>query len=150
MAYRVTGSNLIIKASDVSVGTYDWILSDGANNTIYLTPTVGVAPSFGNNYIYGVNNYNILQYLSSPKGIRVDATTGKVQNGYGGVDTFSGITGFQGSKFADFLQGSVRDETFHPDDGAETVIGGGGYDQVNYYNAISTDYDITFNKVTDS
>ena len=150
MAYKLAGSNLVFKASDVSVVAFDWIISEGANNTIYLTPTVGAAPSQGNNIIYGVNNYNLLQYFSSPKGIRVDASVGKVQNGYGGVDIFSGITGFQGSNFSDFFQGSERDEVFYTGGGSDTVIGGGGYDRVTYYNAISTDYDISFNKVSNT
>ena len=54
MAYKLAGSNLVFKASDVSVVAFDWIISEGANNTIYLTPTVGAAPSQGNNIIYGV------------------------------------------------------------------------------------------------
>jgi hypothetical protein len=33
-------------------------------NTIYLEKQIGVAPGAGNNFIYGVNNWNFIQYFS--------------------------------------------------------------------------------------
>ena len=150
MDYRITGSNLTVKASEVPVRDFGTIYSDGLNNTIYLKALVGAAPGGGNNFIFGVDNYNLLQYFFSPKGIVIDATKGEVLNGYGGIDTFTGITGFQGSGYADYFKGSIKDEIFYTGGGADTVIGGGGYDLVTYYSALSTDYEITFNEIENS
>ena len=150
MDYRITGSNLTVKATDLPIGDYGNIYSDGINNTIYLKANVSAAPGGGNNYIYGIDKYNLLQYFFSPKGIVVDAVKGEVINGYGGIDTFTGISGFQGSGYADYFKGSTKDEIFYTGGGADTVIGGGGYDRVTFYSALSTDYEITFNVIENS
>lgn len=51
MDYRITGSNLTVKAADLPIGDYGIIYSDGINNTIYLKANVSAAPGGGNNYI---------------------------------------------------------------------------------------------------
>lgn len=150
MDYRISGSNLIVRASELPVEKFQMIYSDGTSNTIYLSPGVGASPGKGSNFIYGVNDYNVLQYFNSPKGIRVDIPTGKIQNGYGGIDTFTGINVFQGSMFADYFQGSSKDEIYYTARGADTVIGGGGYDRVTYYTSKSSDYEIVFDKIANS
>lgn len=142
--YTITESNVTVYASEVGLKAFSYLVSQASNVTMYLTPFVGAAPSAGNNFIYGVGNYNILSYFGSPRAIEVDALKGIVKNGYGGIDTFTGIDVFQGTAHNDKFIGSERDEIFFTNGGSNIVIGGGGYDKVTFYDRKSSDYEITF------
>ena len=152
MNYYIKESNKIIKSFELNLKAFDWIISEGSNNTIYLEKQIGVAPGPGNNFIYGVNNWNFIQYFSSPIGIYVDANKGIIRNGFGGVDTFTGITGFQGTGFSDYFIGSSRNEVFSTGRGSDTVVGGGGYDRasVEYGSELFKDFNIDFNSETNT
>ena len=152
MNYYIKESNKIIKSLELNLKAFDWIISEGSNNTIYLEKQIGVAPGPGNNFIYGVNNWNFIQYFSSPIGIYVDANKGIIQNGFGGVDTFTGITGFQGTGYSDYFIGSSRNEVFSTGRGSDTVVGGGGYDRVSveYGSELFKDFNIDFNSETNT
>ena len=53
-------------------------------------------------------------------------------DGFGGVDTFTGIEEVRGSYFADLLTGSGDDERFITLGGNDFVYGGAGYDVIRY------------------
>lgn len=140
--YTLKESNQTVYSDKLGLTQFSTIYSEGSSNTIYLGDSVAVAPSFGTNYIYGSDKYNLLQYFRSPGAITLDAPNGYVKNGWGGTDYFSGITGYQGSQFSDYFKGSVKDEIFYTAGGADTVIGGGGWDKVTFYSQPSTAFRI--------
>ncbi len=142
MEYTIKESNQTVYSDKLGLTPFSTIYSEGASNTIYLGDSVAAAPSLGTNYVYGIDKYNLLQYFKSPGGITVDAVKGFVKNGWGGTDYFSGITGYQGSGFSDYFRGSSKDEIFYTGGGADTVIGGGGWDRVTFYSQPSTDFKI--------
>ncbi len=53
-------------------------------------------------------------------------------DGFGGIDTFTGIEEIRGSNFVDTLTGSGGDERFITRGGNDVVDGGAGYDVVRY------------------
>ena len=82
-------------------------------------------------------------------GFTLDTSLGTVVDGFGNTDTFSSIEVFGGTSFDDIFIGSNTDdsipqwynalnlnhdnyEAFKPGDGADTIDGRGGYDEVNY------------------
>ncbi len=142
MDYTLKESNQTVYTDKLGLTQFSTIYSEGSSNTIYLGDSVAAAPSFGTNYIYGSDKYNLLQYFRSPGAITLDAPNGYVKNGWGGTDYFSGITGYQGSQFSDYFKGSVKDEIFYTAGGADTVIGGGGWDKVTFYSQPSTAFRI--------
>lgn len=142
MDYTIKESNQTVYTDKLGLGPFSTIYSEGSSNTIYLGDSVAAAPSLGTNYIYGADKYNLLQYFRSPAAITVDAQKGFVKNGWGGTDYFSGITGYQGSPYSDYFRGSTKDEIFYTAGGADTVIGGGGWDKVTFYSTPSTDFKI--------
>lgn len=144
MDYIITGSNQTVQASNVPVTSYGYIVSTGESNTIYLSARVGAAPGKGTNHVYGVDDYNLLQYFNSPGPVTVDASQGLAWNGFGGIDHFSGITGYQLSSFSDAVKGSAKNEIFYLSGGSDTVDGGGGFDKVTFYTTPSTDYQVNY------
>ncbi|MBM3371562.1 MAG: hypothetical protein FJY46_12630 [Betaproteobacteria bacterium] len=148
MDYTIKESNQTIYTDKLGLSTFGTVYSEGSSNTIFLGDSISAAPSFGINYIYGIDKYNLLSYFRSPAGIVVDALKGVVRNGWGGTDYFQKISGFQGSGFTDFFQGSLKDEIFYTGGGADTVIGGGGWDKVTFYSQPSTDFAIELSEAT--
>ena len=76
-----------------------------------------------------------LGYRHAPGGINVDLRTGRVlDDGYGGVDTFTGDVprDVHGSEFSDVLRGSDRGETFLGRAGNDRIDGGGGKDRLRF------------------
>ena len=76
-----------------------------------------------------------LGYRHAPDGINVDLRTGQVlDDGYGGVDTFTGDVprDVHGSEFSDVLRGSDRGETFLGRAGNDRIDGGGGKDRLRF------------------
>ncbi|AYC99558.1 calcium-binding protein [Neorhizobium sp. NCHU2750] len=67
------------------------------------------------------------------KGVTVDAVNHKATDAYGNAETFSSIESFRGTKLADTFKGSSADEQFMGLAGADTINGGGGFDEVRYH-----------------
>ena len=148
MDYTINGSNQTVYTDKLGLAKFSTVYSEGTSNTIYLSESIAIAPSLGTNYVYGIDKYNLLQYFKSPGPIFVDAIKGYVKNGWGGTDYFQGISGFQGSGHSDFFQGSTKDEIFYTNSGADTVIGGGGWDKVTFYSQPSTEFLIQYDDAT--
>ncbi|RZJ44890.1 MAG: hemolysin-type calcium-binding protein, partial [Brevundimonas sp.] len=99
---------------DVQVGTGgDDTQSGGGGNDTF----VGGA---GNDTITGGGGVNTVTYSAAPTGVIVRLNHGDVPNdGFGGVDTISGVQNVSGTAFNDTLIGET---------GSNTLIGGAGYD----------------------
>ena len=91
---------------------------------------------------------------SVTSGFTLDTSLGNFVDGFGNIDTFSSIETFGGTNYDDIFIGSNTDdpipqwynalnlnhdnyEAFKPGDGADTIDGRGGYDEVNYTNSPS-------------
>ena len=149
MDYTISASNQTVYAKDTTVTPYGNIYSTGSSNTIYLTPQVAAATSYGTNYIYGVGQYNLLQYFKSPGPISIDETKGVALNGWGGTDYFSGINVFQLSNYSDKVLGNSESKIYYLGAGSDTIYGGGGFDVVTFYNAPSIDYQVNYDWSSD-
>ena len=86
----------------------------------------------GNDTITG-NGSTQLEYFSSNAGVDVNLTTGvALGNSSVGTDTITGgVTGVQGSSFADTITGSSGNNSLFGNDGNDTLAGAGGNDYLN-------------------
>ncbi len=98
------------------------IASSGGNDTINIAASTG-----------GVD----LDFRAAAGGIDVNLTTGVVaRDGYGGRDTITGpghVTRLDGSTFGDVIVGSDNAELFTLRGGSDTLDGGGGIDQLDFF-----------------
>jgi hypothetical protein len=92
----------------------------------------------GNDQFAGLGGFDQIEYDDSPTGVYVDLGAGYAEDGWGGIDTFSGIEAVRGSTFDDVLVGSDNPfvfERFRGRAGDDTIIGGAGIDEVEYTTA---------------
>ncbi len=94
----------------------------------------------GNDKIDGGADFDTLSYQEtfyddfSFKGVNINLITRKVQDSWGGTDTFSNIEQFRGSKFADTFTGDRNDNEFMGLRGNDKITGGAGFDFAVYAN----------------
>ncbi|GJL86829.1 MAG: hypothetical protein DHS20C03_05380 [Minwuia thermotolerans] len=87
----------------------------------------------GNDTITGGDGFDRLDYVGAPEGVIVDISQGlTLDDGAGGVDTFSQIDEVRGSDNNDSLIGSEGSDRFITRLGDDTVDGAGGFDLVRY------------------
>ena len=87
----------------------------------------------GDDLIDGREGFDTADYFFSPGGVTVDLADGRATNdGYGSVDTLSGIEGLRGSSFDDGLSGDARDNVFDGLAGNDVIDGRDGADRVDY------------------
>ncbi|HYC47443.1 MAG TPA: type I secretion C-terminal target domain-containing protein [Burkholderiales bacterium] len=97
----------------------------------------------GNDTIDGRGGIDHLHFVSAPAGINITLGidgSGTAADGYGTIDTFSGIEGVRGSAFADTITGSDRTdvtEIFEGSGGDDIIDGQGGRDRAEYQQALS-------------
>ncbi|MFC5358217.1 hypothetical protein ACFPMG_24825, partial [Azospirillum himalayense] len=86
--------------------------------------------------IGGAGTMDLADYQTSPNAVSVNLATGLVQDGWGGIDTLSGIERVRGSQYADTLVGGAGNDRFDPMGGNDTIDGGAGIDRVDYVSDI--------------
>ena len=69
-------------------------------------------------------------YWDSPTGIVADLETGRIEDGYGTVDTVIGVSQVHGNGYNDWIKGNSEDNFFWGNGGTDTLIGGAGRDGV--------------------
>ena len=107
--------------------------------------TLGTDQWFGIHGQGGNNTYNILggtgivrvNYWGTTQGISANLTTGKINNGQGGVDTITGtgsgpVVEIQASDLNDSILGSASNDRFILRQGFDTLDGAGGRDLLRY------------------
>ena len=72
-------------------------------------------------------------YWSSPKGIKVNFSTGKVEDGFGTIDTLTNIKVVQGSSYADTVLGGASGDNFWAGLHGDQIDGLSGKLVVSYY-----------------
>ncbi|PJK30667.1 LamG-like jellyroll fold domain-containing protein, partial [Minwuia thermotolerans] len=65
-------------------------------------------------------------------GVNVDLNTGTASDGTGSIDVISNVERARGSAFGDTLTGDANDNRFRGMDGADSMVGGDGFDTVDY------------------
>lgn len=158
--------NLVLYLKDLTVArelSLDFIKSPTAaasfsgthqNENVLIPSGKWVDPGGGFDTIqgYGAGEFGI-RFDSSPKAVNIRADWDRVvDDGFGYSDMLRGINAFVGSRFSDFIQGSWRDESFgdrlNAPQGADTYIGGGGYDTV-YYGANYAEFKLDIDRNAD-
>ena len=108
----------------------------------------------GDDTLDGGDNEDALDYTGSTSKVSLDSALGTATDGLGGTDTFQNVEAFYGSSYDDELLGKATDETvlielnalngdvrnyeqFRGNEGADTIDGRGGYDELSYGNATS-------------
>jgi len=92
----------------------------------------------GNDIIEGRGGWDVLSYAADAdfggkRGIDADLSTGRVKDGFGTVDTVSGIEQIIGTMYDDILIGTDGDQVFAPLGGSDYIDGGpGDHDLVTY------------------
>ena len=148
-----TGDMALVVGVDTFTGVYrlrgsslgDSLVGGGAGRTAGDFSFEAFEPLAGNDTVNGKDGWDEVYYSSSPMGIRVDMSlsTGQIiEDGYGGTDSLIGIEFVGGSAFNDSLKGSdtnagtaTNQESFAGYKGNDTIDGGGGYDEVGYFDA---------------
>ncbi|MGI9216741.1 MAG: beta strand repeat-containing protein [Hydrogenophaga sp.] len=91
----------------------------------------------GNDTIIG-NGDTRISYSRSSTGVNVNLGTGTASDGFGGVDSFTGVSRARGSNFNDTLTGAGGAEKFEGRDGNDTINGGDGNDTLDGGNGNDT------------
>ncbi|MEZ5843277.1 MAG: cadherin domain-containing protein [Hyphomicrobiaceae bacterium] len=81
---------------------------------------------------YDETRYDRDEGFGGGLGVTVDLVNQTATDGWGDTDTLSGIEGARGTDFADTFIGNDVDNAFTGLDGADTIDGGAGSDEVRY------------------
>lgn len=81
--------------------------TSGANNLTGTSADDTFTPLGGNDTITGGGGFDTLDYRNAPGAVIANMVTGVAQDGYGGTDTFTGISAIVGSASADTLTGAL-------------------------------------------
>jgi hypothetical protein len=133
------------------LGLEDWSNLYGGDGDDIISIKVGRAQGdAGNDKITGLLALSTVMYGSSPRGVLVNLATGKAQDGFGTTDTLVNIRVVQGTKFGDKFIGSLENEIFWGLGGDDTIIGGGGSDEVIYWDTKRSEVKITYDFAKDT
>jgi hypothetical protein len=109
----------------------DWSSIYGLDGDDEIEIDMGVAVGgAGNDLLIGTSRFSTAAYYGSPKGVKIDLTTGKVEDGFGTIDTVVGIVRFQGSGEGDFFKGNQLFNEFWSSSVFDVVDGGEGIDRL--------------------
>lgn len=129
MDYNGTPNKDIL--SQKKLGLTDWSTIYGLDGDDEIEVEMGVAVGgSGNDLIIGISKYSTVSYGTSPKGVKIDLTTGKVEDGFGTIDTVTGISRFQGSGKGDIFKGNQYFNEFWSMSAFDVVDGGDGIDRL--------------------
>lgn len=127
----------------------DEISSGGGGSLECSNPNPGITFPFacaddlfgeaGDDTLIGGNGLDVAFYFDAPP-MTVDLSTGTATGE--GNDALSDIEGVQGSRNDDTLIGDTGDNVFDPDQGNDTVTGGGGTDLVSFTDVASISVDL--------
>lgn len=145
--YRGSSGPDVIDQVALGLADYTNIYGEDGDDTITLRAGSAIGGR-GNDTIKGTTDYAAAAYWTSESGVTVNLVTGVANDGLGGVDTLVNIRILQDSTFADAFTGSSANETFFLSGGADSVIGGGGYDRVVLYDQKASNATITFDLAT--
>ncbi len=129
MDYKGTPQKDILSQKKLNLP--DWSTIYGLEGDDEIEVEMGVAVGgAGNDLIIGTSRFSTVSYSGSPQGVTIDLATGKVQDGFGTVDTLVGIVRFQGSGQGDTFKGNQYFNEYWSFSTFDKVDGGGGIDRL--------------------
>lgn len=149
MDYKGTDGNDTLNHKTLGLPDGTNILGGKGDDTITIGTGNAVGEA-GNDTITGLYGWSTAAYWYSPAGIKANLQTGKVQDGYGTVDTLLNIHWIADSGFDDELVGSTGGDTFWLSGGSDKVIGGGGSDTVKLWEQDPSKSVVNYNASTDT
>lgn len=148
MEYQGTDKDDILDQIILKLPDGSTIYGRAGNDHITIAWAIAVGGP-GNDSITGSSPISTIAYYDSPSGIVADLSKGTVADGFGTVDTVSGIHNVQGSSHDDiFIAGSGNDR-FYGGWGNDRYVGGAGTAAVDYYFVKSTDARVTYDAASD-
>lgn len=143
MTYFGTDQNDVLSQSNL--GLADWEMIDAlAGNDTVTGGNTNLQGGAGNDTLIGTTSYSSAVYFSSPNPIQADLGQGRVQDGWGNIDTLIDITSIQGTSYADTITGSSAADMIAGNLGGDLIDGGPGRDTARYWGR-STDFRIEYN-----
>jgi Ca2+-binding RTX toxin-like protein len=128
MDYNGTEKDDTISQTSLKLAPGSNIYALGGNDTVLLAGG-NVEGGAGNDTLIGTVAWDQALYWNSPKGVVINLITGKVQDGYGTVDTVQNINYFQGSGKNDVFIGNSANNVFWSSSVHDVMDGGGGIDK---------------------
>jgi Ca2+-binding RTX toxin-like protein len=150
------GSDTLIDIENVRGGAFnDTLIGNDENNTLggrdgddQLTGNGGsdfLIGGKGNDTLDGgaLDDFDEASFEDADEGVIVNLTdverdgvaAHRATDGLGGVDMLINIAGVFGSEFGDKFFGADNDEFFEPMGGDDTIDGGGGFDEIDYFSS---------------
>jgi len=126
-----------------------YVLAGSGDDIIIIATDGSVEGEAGSDTITSLVPGPSALYWGAPKGIVANLATGRVEDGYGTVDTLIGIRTIGGSPHNDHITGSADNDKFIGNGGSDTFAGNGGADRVVYFDANSSDALITYDATSD-
>ncbi|MFM9992477.1 MAG: FG-GAP-like repeat-containing protein [Burkholderiaceae bacterium] len=129
MDYKGTPNKDVLSQKKLALP--DWSSIYGLDGDDEIEVDIGVAVGgAGNDLLIGTSRFSTAAYYGSPKGVKIDLTTGKVEDGFGTIDTVVGIVLFQGSGQSDVFKGNQLFNEFWSFSVFDVVDGGEGIDRL--------------------
>lgn len=138
------------KSVYLNLANYPDIDPGPGNDVVYLYGGVGVMASSGDDAIFGRFGFATLRFYNSQTGIAVDMSSGIAADGLGGIEKFSGIDGIHGTRFDDVIYGGNTQTDYSLFGGNDKVVGGIAGDSVRYFNSLKGDFNITYDRPTNT
>ena len=149
------GSDLLLNIDELSGSTFnDTLTGDSNSNNLFgLAGNDSLSSGGGGDFMEGGAGNDILRGVlgqfdeasygdaASAVTVNLSSTTqfgvaaGHALDGSGGIDTLIAIQGVFGSAFNDTLIGGKNDEFFEGQGGDDSIIGGGGFNALEYFNS---------------
>ena len=131
--YRSAGGvgvlNQTSKSIDLKENAFYGVNIDAEGGPIVRADNaVGVLGKAGAQSIVGGAGLDKIDYRFSPAAVTVDLAAGSASDGYGSVDTLSGVEQVGGSRFADAISGNGLANRLDGGDGNDRISGAGGDD----------------------
>lgn len=149
MDYHGTPNNDQIDQDKQGIPAGTVIYGDAGDDTITLSNGIAIGGP-GNDTLIATTDWATVAYWDSPAGVTVDLGKGVAQDGFGTRDKLVGFKVVQGSNYDDTLIGGSADEFFYAGAGNNIVIGGAGFDTVDYFFQPSTAADISYDATSDT
>lgn len=149
MDYKGTDGNDTINQKTLGIANGANILGGKGDDSITYFDGNAIGEA-GNDTITAENIWASAAYWYSPAGIKANLQTGKVEDGYGTVDTLIGVHSIADSSFDDDITGSSGNDTVWLSGGSNKVAGGGGSDTIKLWDQDPAKATISYNAGTDT
>ena len=112
-------------------GSYDVLFGQGGDDELLGGGGFDVLePGPGDDFVHGGAGGALVTFFDAPQAVTVDLAAGTATGE--GTDVLQAVRDIEGSQFDDTLVGDAAQNGFVPQDGDDSVTGGGGFDHLTY------------------